>query len=727
MATVHELIAKIENPELRERIAAEVDKLTKQKKFGLVFEEHLPECTPLYDVPVRKGAKVALKAGKVSDFYTVIKIEAGKALCLNKDRKGTSKFSVEDLVCVAEFGEPIYPYLKPMDTVCNAPDSYLWHTLIEADNYHALQLLEYLYAGKVDCIYIDPPYNTGARDWKYNNDYVDNTDAYRHSKWLSMMQKRLKLAKKLLNPQDSVLIITIDEKEYLHLGCLLEELFSDAEIEMVTSVINARGKQRTGKFAKTEEYIFFVKYGSAYVHQEEDLDYQEGADVPWRTMRRSSLAGARGKHGAGACGPNQFFPVFVNDEGIIVGIGKSLPEDQEIVNYPAPEGTTAVFPLRDDGTEMNWGITDGLAVTLWKKGFIRVGRHFPNKPQQWELSYYTSGKIADIESGRAVVVGYNADGSVQAKYVESKQKSPTSVWVKQSHNAETEGTNLLKNIYGNENRFTYPKSLYAVKDSISLFVCDKPNALIIDFFAGSGTTLHAVNLLNAVDNGHRRCIMVTNNEVSDAEATEMKQRGLKPGDEDWESLGVARYVTWPRTKCSIIGKDVKGNRLSGKYGVDVDRFLPDKTNRGKYIKKKVPFYPELSEIELGSGFKTNAIYFKLGFLDKTKISLGMQFREMLPTLWMKAGAFGPCPSVGEGIPEMLILPDNKMAILNDENSFSDFAEQLAEHPEIDVVYIVTDYEAGFAAMTAALPGKTTYQLYRDYLDNFRINAGRNAR
>ena len=145
---------------------------------------------------------------------------------------------MDALVCVAQFGEPIYPYLQPLDTVCNAPDSDLWHTLIEADNYHALQLLEYLYAGKVDCIYIDPPYNTGARDWKYNNDYVDGNDTYRHSKWLSMMEKRLKLAKHLLNPVDSVMIVTIDEKEYLHLGCLLEEIFPEARIQMVSSMIN---------------------------------------------------------------------------------------------------------------------------------------------------------------------------------------------------------------------------------------------------------------------------------------------------------------------------------------------------------------------------------------------------------------------------------------------------------------------------------------------------------
>ena len=155
MAILDELVTQIENPDLRARIAAEVEKLAKQKKFGLVFEEHLPECTPLWDIPVKKGGKAALKTGQVNDFYTVLKIENGVATCLNKDKSATAEFAVDELVSVAEFGEPIYPYLKPLDTVCNAPDSDLWHTLIEADNYHALQLLEYLYAGKVDCIYIE--------------------------------------------------------------------------------------------------------------------------------------------------------------------------------------------------------------------------------------------------------------------------------------------------------------------------------------------------------------------------------------------------------------------------------------------------------------------------------------------------------------------------------------------------------------------------------------------
>ena len=218
MAAIDDLIAQVENPELRDKLLREVARMNKQKKFGLVFEEHLPECTPLYEMPVKPGSNVTLKTGDINNIYRVLAIKDGKALCKRLADSEKAEFDITDLVCVAQFGESIYPYLKPIDTVCNAPDSDLWHTLIEADNYHALQLLQYLYAGKVDCIYIDPPYNTGARDWKYNNDYVDSNDTYRHSKWLSMMKKRLKLAKKLLNPKNSILIVTIDEKEYLHLG-----------------------------------------------------------------------------------------------------------------------------------------------------------------------------------------------------------------------------------------------------------------------------------------------------------------------------------------------------------------------------------------------------------------------------------------------------------------------------------------------------------------------------
>ena len=278
MALLQDLIRQIDDPVLRERILQETDKLTGQKKFGLVFEEHLPECTPLYNMPIRVGSKVAPKTGYVSDIYTVLHVDSENAICDRRETHKQKTFRLDEIVVVAEFGEPIYPTLTPIDTVENAPDSDLWHTLIEADNYHALQLLEYLYAGKVDCIYIDPPYNGRQKDWKYNNDYVDPGDQYQHSKWLSMMKKRLHLAKKLLNSKDSVLIVTIDEKEYLHLGCLLEDIFPEARIQMVDSIINRKGVSHCGKRAGTEKeeltqfsrvpaYLFFIMLGKGSVNK----------------------------------------------------------------------------------------------------------------------------------------------------------------------------------------------------------------------------------------------------------------------------------------------------------------------------------------------------------------------------------------------------------------------------------------------------------------------------
>lgn len=136
-----------------------------------------------------------------------------------------------------------------------------------------------------------------------------------------------------------------------------------------------------------------------------------------------------------------------------------------------------------------------------------------------------------------------------------------------SHNAGAGGSNVLRALIPGR-AFAFPKSLYAVFDTIRFVVANKPNALILDFFSGSGTTLHAVNLLNVEDAGHRRCIMVTNNEVSVEEAKQLAAQGFQPGDEEWERLGIAHYVTWPRTICSIEGHDINGQPLKGNYELD---------------------------------------------------------------------------------------------------------------------------------------------------------------
>ena len=180
MAAIDTLIEQISDQNLKKLISDEVARMKQQKKFGLVFEEHLPEATPLYDVPIKKKSLVAEKDGFFKVFYRVKQIEGNTLICETQDDKHKEvRFEKDRMVAVAMFGEPIYPYLKPMDEVQNAPDSKLWHTLIEAENYHALQLLVYLYGGMVDCIYIDPPYNNRNRTWKYNNDYVDDKDSYK--------------------------------------------------------------------------------------------------------------------------------------------------------------------------------------------------------------------------------------------------------------------------------------------------------------------------------------------------------------------------------------------------------------------------------------------------------------------------------------------------------------------------------------------------------------------
>lgn len=811
MALLQDLVKQVSDPKLRQRILQEVDKLAKQKKFGLVFEEHLPECTPLYDVSIKKGHKVALKNGAVNDIYIVMDIKRNTAICEHRLNHEKKEIALDDLVSVAEFGEPIYPYLKPMDSVCNAPDSDLWHTLIEADNYHALQLLDYLYHGKVDCIYIDPPYNTGAKDWKYNNDYVDSNDQYRHSKWLSFMEKRLKLAKKLLNPEDSVLIVTIDEKEFLHLGCLLEDIFPDARIQMVSTMINPANVARIGEFGRSGEYIFFVMLGKASpqrVKLNREWVSSKGrthtGKVRWDLLKRSGTNSER-KHS-----PKGFYPIYINNiTGKVECVGEPLPNN---ISKALPrKGCTALLPIRKNGTEGNWQWSTETFKSRLKQGRIRIGGNYE---KGFTVYILKNGEYSKIVNGEFVVADRGINGELICEENSSDQVMavPGDIWKISLHDSTQYGSRFISNIFPDK-IFTFPKSVYAVKDCLHFFTVNKKNALIIDFFAGSGTTLNAVNLLNVEDGGHRRCIMVTNNEVSDEEATSLKRRGYRPGDKEWEKLGIAHHVTWPRTTCSIKGIDVNEAPLNGEYLTDLTEekhtkrqikqlnlVIPD-GSAGTKIKKQIisllgknklaqslvkngssyvisedypvailfddeklnDFLDDLENqiqirelyictqnnkvfkkakeaigeilgdfietvpvtIPMMDGFKANAAFFKLGFLDKNAVALGQQFKELLPVLWMKAGCIGLCPQLDtKELPSLLMLPKNHFAVLLDEMYYLEFDAQLMKYPEIKTVYIITDSELAYRNMIQGYECKECYQLYRDYLDNFRINTGR---
>lgn len=680
MAAIHDLLAQVQDEALRARLEQEINRLSKTKKFGLVFEEHLPECTPLYDIPLKRGATVAKKTGSVSEMYEVHSIKDGIATCYHKVTEVKEEISVEELVCVAQFGEPIYPYLKPVDSVCNAPDSDLWHILIEADNYHALQLLEYLYAGKVDCIYIDPPYNTGARDWKYNNDYVDSNDAYRHSKWLSFMEKRMRIARQLLNPDRGVMVIAIDDNELNSLGLLIDEVFNGYKKFCITVVHNPNGNQ--GKnFGITNEFLFFIlPSGDQLLSLENRID-----DPDIRPLRDVS-----GNSNLRIDAKNCFYPIYVKDE-MIVGFGNVCEDDfhPESANVLRPDGIIEVYPIDAKGIEKKWVFARHTVESIL---------------DELHVEWNGSRDIWDI-------IRYKTHFTYKT------------VWAKKSYNANSYGSKLINKILG-EKKFEYPKSVYAVEECMKAVCGDRKNAIVVDFFAGSGTTLHAVNLLNAEDDGSRKCILITNNEVSEKEAKSLIKKGFKPGEEEWEKYGIARYVTWPRTVCTIKGTDLSGKPLAGTYGAFHDEYIPDESAKGKYKKIKVADNPDLINIKMSDGFKANAAFFKLGFLDKTSVALGRQLAELFPVLWLKAGAHGPCPQLQDEKAKMMVLPENQFAILMDEKHFQEFDAEMQEHPEIQTIYIVTDSEAGYREMISGYAGRDTFQLYRDYLDNFRINTGR---
>lgn len=701
MAAITDLINQVEDKTLRERLLAEAARLTKQKKFGLVFEDHLPECTPLYGIPVKRGSTVAKKSGAVNDTYRVVSIDGDQASCVKNIDGAGEVIPVDELVAVAQFGEPIYPTLLPLDSVQNDDENGIWHTLIEADNYHALQLLEYLYPKKVDCIYIDPPYNTGAKDWKYNNDYVDSSDSYRHSKWLSMIQKRLAIAKRLLNPDGSVLIVTIDEKEYLHLGCLLEEMFPEANTQMVSSIIAQKGVARSSSFYRTNEYIYFLQFGNSSVQalpldEQWQLGKKESAaskGIVWSQLRRSGTNDLRQDR------PNLFYPLIFNSDGTkIIDVGDSMSLDQHPeASIEVRDNTLWLWPIKESGIEGNWQLSAKEVKERLSKGYIKIGK---KKDNTIPVSYLKKGSVQKIENNEVELLGYDEiSGTVIVDSSDySREFVPGSQWNIETHDATYHGSQLINKVIG-EKRFDFPKSLYAVHDAIRFFVANNPHALVVDFFAGSGTTMHAVNLLNAEDGGHRRCIMVTNNEVSEAERRSFEERNIHPGDSEWEAKGIAHYVTWPRTVCSIKGRDINGEPI-----------------KGDYIG---------TEISFSSGFKSNCEFYKLGFLDKNEVALGTQFKEILPLLWLKAGAVGKRPEIADGEhPNMLVLPQNKLAVLMDESAFMEFDTLLDEHPEIETVFIVTDSERAYREMISGLKVQNTYQLYRDYLDNFRINARR---
>ena len=338
------------------------------------------------------------------------------------------------------------------------------HILIEGDNFHALSVLAYTHEKAIDVIYLDPPYNTGAKDWKYNNDFVDINDAYRHSKWLSMMSNRLKVAKRLLK-RDGVLICAIDENERDRLGLLLEEMFKDHELHCITIVHNPRGIQGNN-FSYTHEYAYFLfRRGLKVIGTRKIRDNE----IDWRNLRDNGGESLR------TDAKNCFYAVIVENEKI-VGFGDVLPKEIHPTKQTESTGSRHfVYPIDRKGIERKW----------------RYARQTVE-----EIQHLLRPK--EIKTGFEIEIGKDF-GTVRT------------VWQDSRYDANENGTKLVHDLVS-ESDFDFPKSVYNTYDCIASILYERKNAIVLDYFAGSGTTGHAVMMLNKEDDGQRQFILCTNNE-----------------------------------------------------------------------------------------------------------------------------------------------------------------------------------------------------------------------
>jgi len=698
--------AKVKDPQMGLDLEREFKALSSRLAFGLNFERHRPEVVELPQRPVRKGDKVRVLPERGSTakgdqrLWTVrgatkVKKKRIAHLELSGDAgPETCDIPVDDLLVVAEFRDYIYPGLISTGKV-ERGGTKPFHTVINGENYHVLEALTYTHRGKVDVIYIDPPYNTGAKDWKYNNDYVESEDLYRHSKWLAFMERRLKVAKKLLNPADSVLIVTIDEKEYLRLGLLLEQTFPEARIQMISSVINPKGAARSSAFGRTDEYIYFVMFGAA-------APLPTALDTEWKIVKDRRAERLRwadllrsGSHPLRSDSPNQFYPIFIqnSDDGPkFHSVGQPYFGDKRGEITP-PAGTVAVWPIRANGSEGNWSNSAINLRIFIEKGYARLGRW---RAGDTAVTYLARGEQRKVESGQFPILSRKQDNSI---IVDSSEYVPVFIpgtqWRIGSHNAEQGGTNLQK-LMMPDRKFPFPKSLYAVEDALRFFVFKKPKAIVLDFFSGSGTTAHAVMRLNRQDDGRRQCISVTNNEVAADEQKALRERRLRPGDPEWEKWGICDYITKPRVEAAITGKTPNGEPIKGDY---------------KFT----------DEFPMQKGFEENAEFFTLTYETPVAVSHNLAFARVAPLLWLRAGSRGrridTLPSHGWEVAD-------SYGLLTNLDQTDAFCADIEKADGLRIAYIVTNDDRRFQAIARSLPESVEpVRLYESYLTNFRFANG----
>ena len=402
----------------------------------------------------------------------------------------------EDIEKRLETELPVLQEVKERAITSSSPDAPN-HILIEGDNLEALTALSYTHSGKIDVIYIDPPYNTGNKDFVYNDKFVDREDGYRHSKWLSFMNKRLRIAKGLLSDK-GVIFISIDDNEQAQLKLLCDEIFGEKNFVVNAPVImNLKGNQDEFGFAGTHEYliVYALSISKTIINQfkinDEEIDnwfedeiglYKKGA-----TLKRTGTDAPRSKR------PYGYFPILINSQtNSVLCISDEeyqLLYDKKTNSFNDTYIDKLCTKYKNIGFEVIIPTAKGIK-TSWRWGFETV------KKNKNEILIYSEGNNISLYKKQRPNIG------------DLPSKKPKSFLYKPNYSSGN-GTSLIENILHSK-KFNNPKPLDLIYDY--LYLSSNRNSTILDFFAGSGTTLHATMQLNNEDGGKRKCILVTNNE-----------------------------------------------------------------------------------------------------------------------------------------------------------------------------------------------------------------------
>lgn len=664
-SSLERYLAEIADPLLRENLAREIGSL--KREFGLVFERHHPEGIRLPKHAVKRGSKVVVstvngKPNKDSVFYRVHRLNRDESTALLVDAEGNEAIHpIANLTVAKEFGDVMYPGLRKLSEIRRGEPEAPVHAIINGENYHALEALQYTHVGTIDLIYIDPPYNTGNADWKYNDRYIDSKDGYRHSKWLSFMEKRLLIAKSLLKPT-GVLVMAIGDDEHHRLRMLADDILG--EKNFISNVVWQGGRKNDSRYISNG-----TDYMLVYARDEESM---RAADIRWREKKPGvEEVLTAGDEAWQASGGDEWAAHELMKKWF-----KALPKD-----HPAQLMSRNAYFLPDGRLASDDNITwPGGGGPRYDVLHPKTGLPVPVPPRGWRSQQAKMQQ--DIADGLII---FREDHTKPIRLKRPLGDTQGQVVLSVFDRQRTHSGRHLESVLGDK-RFPFPKDHEVLMRWLRLMA--PKDAVILDFFGGSGTTAEAVVRLNAEDGGARQAILVTNNELSKADDTKLRKGGHAPGDEEYEALGVFHHVTKPRLETVVTGIREDGSTYS-------------------------------------DGLDANIAFFELTYLDEPDIVRGAAFNDLAGLFWLKAGGIGETVELTDGAKAdgYAISESGRTAVLFTPGRAQSLAEKLAatEHT-ISHLFIVTDSEAqGDEAATHFPGGITVERIYGSYLEAFQVN------